>query len=339
MAKAEQDKARTFFKEVRQREPNPVYLFHGEERYLIERAIAAVTARVMGPGEVESYRVHRMRGSENTGREVVESVRTTAMFGDAQLVVLRELDKMDEKGREAIAEYTKAPSRKNVLILTAAKLDARKASWKTIKKESNEVCFQPLYRDQMASWIQRQGKLRNITISGPAADYLAEAVGTDMSLVDGAIEKLSLLSEDGRVGVEQAQECVADTRERTIFELTDALSKRDLGDAMSAIRSLEEHGNDPIPLLMPIARHVRILLKIKSGQKRGLNDSQLATFVGVHGFFLKGYLAGARRFQTRELIALHKMVFEADRTLKSSRFPGDVVIQRLLFAFCLGVQV
>lgn len=339
MAKADQDRARVFFKEIKQRELDPVYLFHGEERYLVDRAIEAVSARVLGADSGDSFRVHRMRGNENSGREVVDAVRTSPMFGDAQLVLVRELDKMDEKGRDLIAEYVKAPSRKNVLVLTASKIDGRKASWKAIKKQSNEVFFQPLYRDQMASWIQRQGKRRNLTISGPAADYLAEAVGTDMSLVDGAIEKLSLLSEDGRVGVEHAQDCVADTRERTIFELTDALSKRDLGDAMLAIRSLEEHGNDPIPLLMPIARHVRILLKIKSGQKRGLHDSQLAQFVGVHGFFLKGYLAGARRYKTAELIALHKMVFEADRTLKSSRFPGDVVIQRLLFAFCLGVQV
>lgn len=338
MGRKEQEKARNFFREIRSGALAPVYLFHGAERYLVDRAVEDVIRKRFGDDEPDPFSYEPMRGSDVDGRRIVDACRTVSMLGGQRLVVVREVDALDDSELELVAQYAASPSKRSVLVLTAVKVDGRKKTWKALKKHGNEVLFEQLYRDQMPDWIVRQGRRKGLQVDDAAAEALAEAVGADMTLLNLALEKLALLvGQDGRrVGVEQVRAAVAETRERSVFELTDALSRRDLEGSLMALASLREHGQDYIPITFMIARHVRLLMKVHSGQRRRLSGRELASYVGVSSFFLKDYASGARRFDTAQLVALHALLYEADRQLKSSRLPGQIVLERVITAFCLS---
>lgn len=338
MGRKEQERARNFFREVRTAALSPVYLFHGAERFLVDRAVEEVVRRMFGDEEPDPFAYETMRGNEIEGRRVVESCRTPPMMGGQRLVLVRDIDGLSDDELARVAAYIASPSKRTVLVLTAAKVDGRKTSWKTIRQHAAEVVFEQLYRDQMPEWIVRHGRRKGIVVDDAAADALADAVGADMAQLDVALEKLSLQAGQGgaRIGVEDVRRAVVETRERSVFELTDALSRRDLEASLRALASLREQGQDYIPIGAMIARHVRLLMKVHSGRKRKLAGAELAKYVGVSTYFLRDYESGARRFDTAQLVTLHGLLYQADRQLKSSPLPGSVIMERVISAFCLG---
>ncbi|MDX9720013.1 MAG: DNA polymerase III subunit delta, partial [Myxococcota bacterium] len=265
MARADQDKARQFFKDIKSGPVAGVYLFHGDERYLVERAIDAVQKRVLGADEDDdAFRMQKLRAGDVGAKTLIESARTVPMLGGQQMLVVRDCERFSDEEIAQLAEYAAKASKRSCLVLCANKVDGRKAGWKKLRSAACEVAFAPLYRNQMADWIVRQAKLKKLAISAEAADYLAEAVGTDMALADVALQKLAL-AESAEISLETAKMLVADTRERSVFELTDAISVRDTGTALKALRNMLVHGAECLAIAFMLARHVRLLLKVKSG--------------------------------------------------------------------------
>jgi DNA polymerase-3 subunit delta len=249
------------------------------------------------------------------------------------MLVVRDCERFSDEEIAQLAEYAGKASKRSCLVLCANKVDGRKAGWKKLRSAACEVAFAPLYRNQMADWIVRQAKLKKLAISAEAADYLAEAVGTDMALADVALQKLAL-AESAEISLETAKMLVADTRERSVFELTDAISVRDTGTALKALRNMLEHGAECLAIAFMLARHVRLLLKVKSGLDNGLSENALASYVGVSSYFLRDYLKAAQHFESSELEHIHAKLFEADRLLKGSRRPAALVIESVILEFC-----
>ena len=79
---------------------------------------------------------------------------------------------------------------------------------------------------QLAPWVTRRGEGARRGRSTPAAvQRLVDAVGDDLSRLALAIEQLALYAGDRAVTSDDVDELIADTRERSVFELTDAIGE------------------------------------------------------------------------------------------------------------------
>lgn len=338
MGRKDQDKAKAFFRGIRRDDLAPVYLFTGEERFMRGKAVDAVEKRVFEGEEPDPFRFERFHGADADAQAIVSSARTVTMFGGKRLIIVNEVEKLSDGAVDVLADYAEKPGKWAYLVLSGAKVDGRKKGWKRLKKAAEVVAFKPFYQDQMPDWLRdRARRAHGFDLEFDAAAYLAEAIGTDMALAERALEKIELrVGRGGKVNAELAQELVADTRERTVFELTDALMRRDLSASLAALSSLLEQGEPPIKVGMMIARQLRILMKIKDGQARGVRGKDLAAAAGVHPFIFKreGYAQATRRFELEELIELHHGMFRADWRMKSSRLKADVILEEVVLAMC-----
>lgn len=308
------------------------YLFYGEDISLINKLIDAVEyKRFNGKGmDPLSWEVYR--ANETPANQAIESVRTVSLFGGTKVVIYRDIDKLCESDLQKISEYLQNPVKAH-LVLTATSIDNRKKSWKSIKEHSYSVQCANLDDRNVNDYISAIcGKLK---FTSDAVDALANCIGPNRALLERAIEKLSLaVTADQTITPETISEHVIDTRERSVFELTKAITKRNIPNALEALRILLEQKQEPVVINGMLARHARMMLQIKLGRDKKMSDNEIIKQTGLNPYALREYNEAVRNYSLPELFRFQSDVFETDRALKSKPVPPIHILSKLLISLC-----
>ncbi|MBO4349590.1 MAG: DNA polymerase III subunit delta [Proteobacteria bacterium] len=311
--------------------PDPlerVYLFYGEDCYMMDKLVDALEAKRFKGKKSDPLSWEVYRADETEAQKALESVRTFSMFGGAKVVIYRDIEKLPEADLQKIAEYTKSPAKAH-LVLLAGKIDSRKKSWSEIKKNAYCANCAPLSDRNVVDYIRTTAK--NLKLGPSAAEALANSIGPNRALIERAIEKLTLAIPEGQtITPEIVEEHVIDTRERSIFELTKSLTKRDIPSALNALRILIDQKQEPVVINGMLARHARMMLQVKLGQAQNLSESDIAQKAGINPYAMREYLEAARNYSLGELYQFHADVYETDRALKSKPVPPVLVLSKLI---------
>jgi DNA polymerase-3 subunit delta len=183
---------------------------------------------------------------------------------------------------------------------------------------------------------QESGGLR---LEADAARELVDALGADMMLVSSELEKLLLYTSGrGRITLGDVETMVLSAKQRTLYELTDAISARDRVRALALLQGLlnsSDAGEDAaIGHLYMLARTFRQMLVIL---EKNVRDSRAIWQALWQGFRMPPFAADdlirqARRYKSRrELTRALRLVARADLELRSSPPDKRLVLERLVY--------
>jgi DNA polymerase-3 subunit delta len=110
-------------------------------------------------------------------------------------------------------------------------------------------------------------------------------------------------------------------QEQSIFELADAMGKRDTSSALGLLHDQLTHNAEPLYLLAMIARQFRLLLQVRDLAARGLNPDDIRTQLGLHPFVVRKVLEQSRNFSMDRLDAIYRRLLETDIAMKTGH--GD----------------
>jgi DNA polymerase-3 subunit delta len=157
-----------------------------------------------------------------------------------------------------------------------------------------------------------------------AAQFLVNAVGADLSTLQSTLEKLYLLKGDQKkITLADVEGSVVSISWRSIFDLTNAVGAKRLDEALRLYQRMQESGESPIALLALLARHFRILSRVKEGDSGG-----------VPPFFLKDYQRQSSQFDATRLKSKREAIFQTDWALKSSPIDSNLLFEKLLMELC-----
>lgn len=334
MAKRDVDESEKLFAHLASGEPMAaVYLVIGDEDYVVEEALALLARKRFGGGAVDALSWEQYRAGEKdfVFSRALDSLRMVSMFGGAKVVILRDAEELKEADLKALAEYVKKPAGRAHLAIFARKVDQRKGSWSAIKKGAFCVQCSGLSDYEVEGWIQGRAKALGLNLSRDAVEYLALCIGPNRAMIARSLEKIQVGFLPGQaIRLEDVQGQVVDTRERSIFELTRAISKRNLGEAMAALGALIAQNQEPIAINAMIARQARMMLQVKLALGLRLSEQEILGRCKIAPFAYKEYREAANRYSLSELYRLHSLAFEADRELKSVPIPKYLVLENLL---------
>lgn len=312
------------------------YIIVGEEAYMAAQAVAGILQHVekqCGEKPIQS----QFEGKGVGRAELFDVLQSLSLLGGWRVVVVRDAAKLKKEIQEDIVDYLLKPAPSTTLILQATKFDGRSRLMVAANKQGGVVECKPLYANQVPSWIAALARRQGKQISLEAARYMADLVGNDTAQIAGALERLILyLGEKNLIDVADIEKALAETSQRTIFELTDALGRRTLPRAVAILSNILDHGEAPVMVLSMIARHLRILVKAKELEGASGGDAEAARHLGVHPFFAKEYRAQAKAFSLPELKNGFRLCAGCDRELKSSRLDRGIILERLVMEFCIG---
>ncbi len=333
---------RELFKELKAGKLELVYYLHGPDPYMLDAAVDAISDAA-APEGLNEFNHDKFRGRDTEGDRVLAAVEQLPFMSKRRIVILRDAQAMPTREFDVLAEYFENPSESTVLIVHAMtadkKLDGRNSAVKKMRKVAAEYEFKAFYENELDGFLNREASRRSLNLSNAARAYLVEAVGTELNPLIDALNRIDLYlgkSEEKRpVDDDLVQEIIAETRVHSIFSLTDALGSRDLERSLKLIDGMLLSGEPPLRILAMIARHFRILTRLKDPSLRSARRNDVARAVGVVPYFLKDYQRDAGRFGITELDEIRSRLLEVDSALKSSGLSDRVVLESLLMDICM----
>lgn len=320
-------------KAISKKDIGPLYFLVGE-RYPQELVVSALKQAVLG-GEENDFNFESLSAQECDANTILSASRTIPMLGGMRMVLVREMHRMKAPELTKLLPYIKDPSPSTCLVMLADKVDARLKFFVQFKKYGVWQKNDALKDRQVAKWLGEEAQRRKITLKPGAAQRIAECVGTDMGRLATSLEQLSLYVGPGKpIRPEAVEELLARTREHSIFELTNAVGRGGRRDALQILQSMLEARESGVMIVSMLARHVRQLWSVKELSARGLPQDAVARQVGMHPYFVKDMVRQARRIRTKTLRRMHRALFEADRSLKSSKLPDQIILEQLVMSLC-----
>ena len=241
------------------------------------------------------------------------------------------------------------PPSSDVVFVEAKSVDKRRHLWKGFKrKEADDVpgldalikqkvialeTFGTPDAKALPGWIQRRAREKSIAIDGRAVQMLSDHVGPNLRQLDNELEKLAAYAAGRPITGDDVRLMVSDASEAVIWDLTDALSRRDGRAAMLALADLRRNDANPFYLLTMIARQVRTLIMVKESMEQGvMNEQTIAQRLKMHPFPVKKAMQQVRGFTAAELDDVMDQLLAADFAMKTGANPDteiDVLIAGL----------
>ena len=241
---------------------------------------------------------------------------------------------------QALATYApRIPETTTLVILAEGQLEASHALLKAAQQYGRVREFREKKGAQLDEWIMRQAQANDARMTPAAARLLVASLGEDLRLLSGEIEKLSVaVGRGGEIGVEQVRALTPQIGHTVIFELTDALARRDQQRALALLHEELAKGTAAQQIVGLMAAQTRRLLQVKAMAERGMRSPQIAQAAGIAPFVVEKTLPQARQFSAAQLEAAHRALLEVDVALKNSRMTPELALDLLTLQFGADVR-
>jgi DNA polymerase-3 subunit delta len=311
-----------------------VTVIGGSERLLVERAVDALKAAALGD-DVMGFNCDLFQGAGLSAHTLINAARTIPMMAKSRFVLVRSVDAMASAELDSLCAYMRKPSPEACVVLVSEKLDGRSKLAKTAIELGCWFEAAPPKPFEIPELARREAERRGHTLSFESAQALADALGTDLSALDDALERLSLYVGSGRpIELGDVESCVVHARTESVWALVDAVGTRDVRVAIASAASLLGNQEPPLRILALVARQLRMLARMRSALRAGLKPQEAAVKAGAPPFKARELVAMAKRFDEAQLTRAFRTIAEADLALKGSKVPGPQVLERALLSLC-----
>jgi len=295
----------------------PIYVLSSEHPVLLERALTAIKDAVVPPA-ARGFNYDVVEGKPS-GAKIVALAQTLPMMAARRLIYVRDLAAMPADEAESVLAYVDKPNPSTVVVAVASKIDKRLKLFAQLAKKGHIHTLDA--PRQLAPWVRAEAKARNVQIDGSAVQRLVDTVGDDLSRLALGVEQLGLYAGKRPVTSDDVDELIAETRERTVFELTDAIGAADLPRALAAVAALCDQRESAVGVVVMLARHIRQLTQVYALRETGAPRGSWAPALGVPPFVVDKLIARARSYAPAALAAATQRLANADRALK-----GDITL-------------
>ena len=335
----------------------PGYVLAGDEVFLLDRCRAAVL-KAFVPADLRDFCLSEFDLASTSIFEVLDRAQTPSLMAPFQVIFVRNVRQLYTRGAKkdefaAIARYFQSPNPQALLLFVADFVripsDARRMELddknryerltETLGDHCGMVELARANEEDAMRWAVAMAQEAGNRLEPDAARELVDALGADMMLVASELEKLLLYATGrGRITLGDVETMVLSAKQRTLYELTDAISARDRVRALALLQGLlnsSDAGEDSaIGHLYMLAKTFRQMLVIL---EKNVRDSRAIWQALWQGFRMPPFAADdlirqARRYKSRrELTRALRLVARADLELRSSPPDKRLVLERLVY--------
>lgn len=308
------DDFKKIVKDVRARTFKPVYLLHGEEAFFIDRVAEEIERNALEEHE-RDFNLTVLYGKDTDPEQVKDACLRYPMMAERQVVVVREANAWRIDAFDKLEAYFKTPTPTTVLVIMYKhkKVDGRKAFLKDIAKKGVVFTSDKLKEEQLPEWISKYVAFQKRRIGQREAVLLAEHLGSDLGKMTKEVEKLCLVTEEnGTITADLIQRNVGISKEYNIFELQNAIGRRDHVKAQTIAHYFAQDPKDhPLVLTLGLLNSYFNKLMVVHASA-GLPQGELAAALKVPPFFVKDYANAARNYTPAKLREVQHLLREAD---------------------------
>lgn len=314
----------------------PIYILCGEEPYYIDRVYEYIADHVLDEMARE-FDQQVLYGRDLQGADiapVIGAARGFAMMGGRKVLIVREAQAV--KKWDALAAYMDNMMPQTVLVLCYnGKPDRRQSVWKKAIDHPQAVWMQSdKLRDyEVEKWInayivdfnsqQQMANGQQLKVDPRIAPVLANYIGTDLSAIVGALQKLI----DGRpegvnvIDTALVERNIGISKDYNVIELQTALIQGNILKANRITQYFASSKDHPmIREMAPIFTFFSNLLMYHYMSDK--SPDAVAKELGINPYFVKDYQEAARRYPAGKAFLIVGYLREIDARLKGINNPS-----------------
>lgn len=245
--------------------PANVYIFFGEETYLMQQAVEQLRALLV-PAGFEEFNYHRLTGKGLTVQELTEAVEAMPMMSQSTFVTVTDMDvfKLDEAQRTALVSLLEDFPEYCTLVFLYRQLPYKKDGklkklTAAVAAHTTEIEFAPQGRQKLQKWVRRRFTAFDKELDDNAIDHLLFTCGSLMDGLVPEINKIAAYAKGKRVTVADIDAVADPVLDARIFDMTNAVTARDYDRAAAVLAELLRMQTEPIAILAVLGRELRQL--------------------------------------------------------------------------------
>ena len=309
----------------------PIHLYWGDDASSLERAVKELINAVVEPAW-QSLNLSRLDGSSLEQATQALNEARTAPFGGGGRLVLLQRSPFCERCPAELAEQLDAalplvPESTHLLLVTPSKPDARLKTTKALRKVATEKNFQlPAIWDGagQVELARRTAEELGLKLNRPAAELLADCIGSDSNRLTNELEKLSLYCGERPID-QQAVAALAGPAQQNALAIGETLLRGETGLALLQINELLASNEPPLRLVGSLTSQVRGWIWVCLLSEQGEQDvAVIAKAAGIGNpkriYVMRKQLRGAKSYR---LLALLRRLLNVEAALKLGTAPGN----------------
>lgn len=299
-----------------------IIFLYGQDSYRINQKLQEI---------INGYKAKNSSGlnfssydlSEDFFKELKDKLTNSSLIPEKKLIVLKNVFKTNAEEILEIFRSQNISKRDDIIVIAVALGDKDGSElFKYLTKKPNQVQnFKPLKEYEVKNYAKKLLSSSGVDLTGEALEFLVFNCNHNLWLIDSEAQKLAAFSAKGGViSKSQVEGLMVSIASHNIFELTDALAKKNKKSALSALYKALDNGENPTELLGLLAWQARNILNFK------INPGPLK----LHPFVLAKVKESASLFSIDELNKILLKIIDLDLAFKTSRLNEKTALSLLI---------
>ena len=294
----------------------PIYLFEGEEVYFREKGEQILKKLYVQEPTLDyvSFDGGALKGEKL--KALVDAVSSFPFISQKRLVRVTEFYPTEKDFENYLKPLFENPPTESILLIVNG--GKGKTGTAVLAKKPNVTYVDCSRSDEetIKKWIYVTCKRAGVYADGITCGKLASYCIMDMSRI--AMETEKLLGYCAAMGKERLTDEIVDElvypdSEYKIYELANALARKNYSEYMKIIKDLSTRGFNETSLLSSLASYFKGLYEVSLCKG---SDRDVATALGIKEYAAKKNREQAAKFGKGELLALYGGVYQAISDIK-----------------------
>ncbi|CDC31477.1 dNA polymerase III delta subunit [Clostridium sp. CAG:508] len=330
-----------------------IYLFYGEETYLLETRVKKIKKEyqqlILG--------INFIQIDDTNAEELIADLETPAFGFDKKLIIAKntglfkkekKTTKTDSKKKkvddtklplnEKIAKYIQENSEelKDIVDLVFVEQEVDKnALYQAIEKVGEVKEFALLKLPDLIANIKKIAVAYKVNIDDATAKYLVECCGTSMQDLINELRKLiEYKGENSNITKQDIDLLCTKQIQAVIFDLTDNLGKKETSKALEVYNGLISNKEPIQKILITLYNHFKKLYIIKIAEKYNEDVATAMNLKPNQLFLVSKYKTQARYFETQELREVLEALIDLDANYKIGLISLEIGLEAILCRYC-----
>lgn len=295
------------------------YLLEGDDLYLFDKAISMIKKACAL--ELEDFNLTVFDDENFSMKSALDACEVMPMGCEKKVVILKNLTKVTDSDKKLLENYLNNPVNSTCLIISD--FDGKFAS---IKSKCEFVDCKRMDRNLATAVVVAELNRRGKQISSEGVSTLLDYCNGYLTGVMNELDKLIFYDmNEPLITKKSVENIVSKATEFTVFELTEALGKKDSDKALELLSLMEK---DTATLSL-ITNHFRRLFFIAISD---MENSELASLLGVKEYAIVKARGQIKNFSKLQLKKIYALLEKVDYFIKSGQMQNLNALYFLVFS-------
>lgn len=336
MAKSKAPAIQVIEKQLKQKKILPVYYLFGEDTYSVESIVDAIEKAVQ-PFITSDFDKETVYAENQSFASIIGLASTFPFGSEKKLIIVKQAEKLKEKKekteKKEIVNYFQSPTDFTVLVFIHDGTITNPASdpYKTLASEGYLFEAKELKGKSLIDWLISTVEKKGKTISYENAQMLTDISGENRNTLESQLEKIFIyVGDSNEITIDSIRGLSTSLKQYTIFDLQNAIGKKNKSAALKVAYNLLKNGMEPIQIIAMLNKYFTSLARLNELTATNTNEFQVARIMGTHPFYLKDYQSARRIYSDKHLTSAFSALLKADLSIKTTSLDDYTLISVLI---------